>query len=59
MPSMPPVFTLAAEQIGNNPNVVFDNVGPYSRLPDRRVLKSSPGYNIDLRLLYHQGLLCQ
>ena len=42
---------------GTKPDLAFASVGPNSRLPDRRVLKSSPGPNIDLRLLHHQGLL--
>ena len=44
---------------GTNPDLAFVNVGPNSRLPDRRVLEKSPGHNIDLRLLHHQGLLWQ
>ena len=44
---------------GTNPDLAFASVGPNSRLPDRRVLESSPGHNIDLHLLHHQGLLWQ
>ena len=42
---------------GTNPDLAFASVGPNSRLPDRRALTNSPGHNIDLRLLHHQGLL--
>ena len=44
---------------GTNPDLAFASVGPNSRLPDIRVLKSFSGHNIDLRLLHHQGLLWQ
>ena len=45
---------------GTNPDLAFASVGPNSHLPDRHVsLKSSPGHNIDLCLLHHQGLLWQ
>ena len=42
---------------GTNPDLAFASVGPNNHLPDRRVLDNSPGHNIDLRLLHHQGLL--
>ena len=45
--------------IGTNPNLAFASVGPNSRLRIDASLKSSPGHNIDLRLLHHQGLLWQ
>ena len=40
--------------IGNNPDLAFASVGPYNRLPDRRVLESFPDHNIELRLSQHK-----
>ena len=44
---------------GTDPDLVFANVNPNSRLPDRRVLEKYPNHNIDLCLLCQQNLLCQ
>ena len=44
---------------GTNPDLAFASVGPNSRLRIDVFLTSSPGHNIDLRLLHHQGLLWQ
>ena len=53
-------FHFGCWNTGNNPDLAFASAGPNSPLPDRRVLKKfSPSHNIDLRLLHHQGLLCQ
>ena len=59
MPRTPPVFYSGRWNTGINPDIAFAGVGANSSLPDRRVFGSSPGHNIDLRLLHHQGLLCQ
>ena len=42
---------------GTNPDLAFASVGPNSRFRIDVSLKSSPGHNIDLHLLHHQGLL--
>ena len=42
-----------------NPDIAFASIGPNSHLLDRLSLKSSPGHNINLCLLHHQGLLWQ
>ena len=44
---------------GTNPDPAFASIDPYSHLLDRHVLENSPGYNINLHLSHHQGLLCQ
>ena len=44
---------------GTNPDLAFASIGPNSCLPDRQVLESFLGHNINLRLLHHQGLLWQ
>ena len=44
---------------GTNPDLAFASIGPNSHLLGDMFLKSSPGHNIDLRLLHHQGLLWQ
>ena len=52
-------FYFGRWNIGANSDLAFASVGPYSRLPVRRVLEKFPGHNTDLRLLRHQGLRCQ
>ena len=53
-------FYSGRRNTGTNPDLAFASVGPNSRLPDTDVsMKSSPGHNIDLRLLHHQGLPLQ
>ena len=42
-----------------NPDLALTSVGPNSRLWIDVSLTSSPGHNIDLHLLHHQGLLWQ
>ena len=57
-PKDEPSFHSGRWNTGTNPDLAFTSVGPDSRLPHRRALKSSPGHNIDPRLLHHLGFPC-
>ena len=52
------IFHSGCWNTDTNPDLTFVSFGPDSRVPDKCILRSSLGHNIDPRLLFHQDLLC-
>ena len=57
-PKIVATFHFGRWNTGTNPDQTFVNVGPDSRVPDKRILEKLFRSQLDPRLLLHQDLLC-
>ena len=52
-------FCSCPKNTGINPDLAFAGIGPYSCLPNERVLEKFPRSQHRPSHIYHQSLLCQ